>query len=198
MKKVGPDRYEQVGKPLVLIVYRAHFHRDSDDGRHLLELPQQGAELWAVSNLVNIVLSSHEYWITERLIQHATHLRVTPVHDIPKQPVIAALKKFRSGAFHQDVPSGVLDEVYGKVGGRLRFLTHGAKAPDMLRACESTLQKERRWILSQCWILGEEMDDDAEALQEFCAAAMVLAKTLVERETAARRDKNNDGSILVF
>lgn len=34
----------------------------------------------------------------------------------------------------------------------------------------------------QCWILGEEMDDDVMDQQKYASAAMVLAKALVDKE----------------
>lgn len=195
MEKIALRRYERVGKPLVLIINGAHLIRDNEDGQHLLELIQQRAELWAASNLVTVVLNADEYWITERLTSRATRLAVMPVRDIPQKEAIAALKSFRKRTFLENVSKDVLAQVYANVGGRLRFLDDVAKSPDMLQACQSILEKEKRWFLSQCWILGGDMDDDAEDQQEFCAAAMVLAKALVKREAAELGRPGCDGQL---
>ncbi|KAI5857337.1 hypothetical protein GGS23DRAFT_388198 [Durotheca rogersii] len=195
MEKIALKRQEKAGKPLVLIINGIHLLQDDEGGRHLLELIQQRAELWAASSLVNVVLNSDEYWITERLMMRATRLRVLPVRDIPKGPAIAALRSFRYAAFQEDVSTDILGQVYDKVGGRLRFLSQIAKSPNMIDACDSICEKEKRWFLSQCWILGKEMDSNAEGQQEFCAAAMVIAKALVEREEAMGEDEKRDGRL---
>lgn len=58
----------------------------------------------------------------------------------------------------------------------------------MVSVCEFLCEREKHWLLSQCWILGEDMDDDVEDEQKCCAAAMVLARALVEKgkEMAAK------------
>ncbi|KAF7534530.1 hypothetical protein G7054_g6140 [Neopestalotiopsis clavispora] len=186
MEKLALARREALGKPLVLIINGIHLIPDNDDGRNLLDLLQQRAELWAASHLVTVVLNSDEYWVTERLMGLATRMQVFPVHDIPRDLAIKSLRKFRAKGFGERVSSDVLNQVYDKIGGRLRFLVQVGKSPDMLRACDSIYDKEKRWFLSQCWILGETMDDDAEDHQEACAAAMLLAKALVDREDMMR------------
>ncbi|CAH0002488.1 unnamed protein product [Clonostachys byssicola] len=128
MEKIALYRRETVGRPLVLIINRAHLLRDDDEGRHLLDVIQQRAELWAASKLVTIVFNSDEYWIEERLNPQALRLRVLPVHDIPQNVAITALKSFRSKMFSEDVPLDTLEQVYAKVGGRLRFLSLVAKS----------------------------------------------------------------------
>lgn len=191
MEKIALKRRNSTGKPLVLIMNGVHLLRNDQDGQNLLELIQQRAELWAASNLVTVVLNSDDYWITERLISQATRLRLISIHDIPKATVIDSLRTFRSKNFGEDVSDGDLQRVYSKIGGRLRFLTQVAKETDMFAACDSICEKEKRWLLSQCWILGQTMDDDAEDQQEFCAAALVLAKTLVDRSEENTSEKSN-------
>lgn len=41
---------------------------------------------------------------------------------------------------------------------------------------------EKTWFLTQCGILGSEMDDDVMDQQKYASAAMVLAKALVDME----------------
>ncbi|KAI1378029.1 hypothetical protein F4677DRAFT_414250 [Hypoxylon crocopeplum] len=195
MEKIALKRQEQVGRPLVLIINGTHFLRDDDDGRHLLELLQQRAELWATSKLVTVVLNSDEHWTTERLQRHATRLQVIPVRDIEKHIAVESVKKFRSKAFHEDVSSQVLDQVYSKIGGRLRFLSQVAKSPDMLKTCNTICEKERQWLLDQCWILGKDMDPGAEDHQDICASAMIMAKALIAKEKAMAEDRSRDGRL---
>ena len=195
MEKIALKRQKETGRPLVLIINGAHLLQDNEDGRHLLELIQQRAELWAASNLVTVVFNSDEYWIFERLMRQATRLRVLPVHDIPKATVIPALKEFRARHFREDVSTETLEQVYSKVGGRLRFLNRAAKSSDMLRVCKLICEDEKRWFMNQCWILGKEMDPAAEEHQDFCSAAMILARALVQREDALRASGNPEGRL---
>ena len=177
-------RRERVGRPLVLIINSAHLLRNDEDGRDLLELIQQRAEQWAASNLVTVVFNSDDYWVYERLRQHATRMEVLPVLDLPRDQALAALVQYR-GKYHKEVTEPkVLEEVYNKVGGRLSFLNRVAKSQDMLKACDEICQAEKTWFLNKCWILGEEMDDDVMDQQKYASAAMVLAKALVDQEKA--------------
>ncbi|KAK8117691.1 uncharacterized protein PG998_005972 [Apiospora kogelbergensis] len=200
MEKIALTRKEKVGKPLVLIITGAHLIRDDEDGQDLLELVQQRAEMWAASNLVTVVFNSDEYWITERLMWEATRMRVTPVRDIPKSVAIQALREFRAKSLGEDVPSPVLHQVYDKIGGRLRHLTRVARSPDMLEACETICDRERRWLMSQCWILGGDLDPGAEDSQDIASSAMLLARALVQKEKAMRAagahtPNDNDGRL---
>lgn len=80
--------------------------------------------------------------------------------DLPKDKAIAALKSFRDHYFHEQLQPEVLEAVYNKVGGRLSYLNRIAKANDLMQLCNHICEGEKRWFLSKCWILGEEMDDD--------------------------------------
>ncbi|KAK7393993.1 hypothetical protein QQX98_013220 [Neonectria punicea] len=195
MEKVALKRKKAHGRPLVLILNGVHLLRDNEDGRNLLELVQQRAELWAASKLVTVVLNSNDYWITERLTHEATRLRVMPVHDLSKVSAIECIKKVRDRVFHEEVPTSILDYVYSKIGGRLRFLSHVANSPNMVEACNSICEQEKRWLLNQCWVLGEELDPAGEEQQDTCTGAMVLAKVLVEKQQAMEKE-GIAGSIL--
>ncbi|KAI0202428.1 hypothetical protein F4808DRAFT_75422 [Astrocystis sublimbata] len=186
MEKIALKRKEQVGKPLVLIITGAHLVRDDADGQDLLELVQQRAELWAASNLVTIIFVSDDYWTLERLMWQATRLRVTTVHDVPRDTAITALRAFRAENYKEDVPASILEQVYDKVGGRLSFLSRVAKSDDMVRACDAICEREKRWLLSHYWILGEDLDPGGETQQDLSSAAMLLAKTLVDKEREMR------------
>ena len=182
LEKIALDRRKNVGRPLVLIINSVHLLRDDEDGQDLIELIQQRAEQWAASNLVTIVLNSDDYWVYERLKQLATRMEVLPVLDLPKSAAITALKQYRSRYFNEEPSITVLTNIYDKVGGRLTFLNHVARSPDMVRTCEEIKEREKTWFLSKCWILGEEMDDDVMDQQKYASAAMVLAKALVDQE----------------
>ena len=182
LEKVALTRRARIGRPLILIINSAHLLRDDDDGRDLLELIQQRAEQWAASNLATIIINSDDYWVYERLKQLATRMEVTAIMDLSKEEAMHALKKYRM-KYRGEVPSpSILEQVYNKVGGRLTYLNRVARNRDMLQVCDDINMKEKTWFLNQCWILGEEMDDDVMDQQKYASAAMVLAKALVDRE----------------
>ena len=182
LEKVALRRRDTVGKPVVLIINSTHLLRDDEDGRDLLELIQQRAEQWAASNLVTVVFNSDDYWVYERLKQYSTRMDVLPVLDLPKDQAISALRQYRVKNFKEETSNKVLEEIFDRVGGRLTFLNRVAKSPDMLETCDDICRTERTWFLNKCWILGEGMDDDVMDQQKYAAAAMVLAKALVDQE----------------
>lgn len=182
LEKVALTRRNNGKKPMVLIINSAHLIRDNDDGRDLLELMQQRAEAWCAGNLLTVVFNSDEYWVYERLKQHATRMEVIPVVDLTKDKALVALRKYRKKYFHEDPPEELLEKVYERIGGRLSFLNGVAKAHDMLKVCDEICRKEKTWFLNQCWILGEAMDDDVMNQQKYASAAMVMAKALVDKE----------------
>ncbi|KAI4723624.1 hypothetical protein E4T48_00141 [Aureobasidium sp. EXF-10727] len=183
LEKVALRRRANVGRPLIMIINNMHLLRDDEDGRDLLELLQQRAEQWAASNLATIIFNSDDYWVYERLKQLATRMVVMPVPDLPRDKAMMALSNYRA-RYHSNQPldSEILEQVYQKVGGRLAFLNRVAKSNDMLQTCEDICRAEKTWLLSQTWILGEEMDDDVMDQQKYASAAMVLAKALVDKE----------------
>ena len=182
LEKVALKRRNKVHRPLIIIVNSMHLLRDDDEGRDLLELLQQRAEQWAASNLATVIFNSDDYWIYERLKQYATRMNVIPILDLNKPKALSALANYRE-KFHGEEPNrDILEQVYEKVGGRLSYLGRVAKAQDMLQTASEICQMEKTWFLNKCWILGGEMDDDVMDQQKYAAAAMVLAKTLVELE----------------
>ncbi|KAJ4293045.1 hypothetical protein N0V88_005709 [Collariella sp. IMI 366227] len=94
----------------------------------------------------------------------------------------AALRNYRERYMRETPSPEILEKIYDRVGGRLNFLNRVAKSKDMLAACEKIKQVEKTWFLNQCWILGEEMDDDVMDQQKWAAAAVVLATALVDKE----------------
>ncbi|KAK1142929.1 hypothetical protein N8T08_007170 [Aspergillus melleus] len=189
LEKVALKRKSKLNKPLTLIINNIHFLPDSAEGQHLLTLLQQRAELWAASELVTLVFTSDEYRTTETLRPHATRMQVLNVRDVPKEVAIPAMQAYRKEKFNETMSVDILSQAYDRVGGRLIFLEQVARSRDLFRMCESICEKEKRWLLSQCWILGAEMDDKAEEQQDYCHAAMILAKALVELENKQVKPK---------
>ncbi|KAH7134695.1 hypothetical protein B0J13DRAFT_597584 [Dactylonectria estremocensis] len=182
LEKVAMVKRRERGKPLIVIVNQMHLLRDDEDGRDLIELLQQRAEQWAAANLVTMVFNSDDYWVYERFKQLATRMEVMSVVDLPKAHAVSALQRYRLKYFGERMSDEQLEDVYERVGGRLSFLSRVAKSSDMLATCEEIKDIEKRWFLNQCWILGMEMDDDVMDQQKWAAAAMVLAKALVEKD----------------
>ena len=182
LEKVALKRRAAVGRPLVLIINSTHLLRNDDDGRDLLELIQQRAEQWAASNLVTVVFNSDDYWVYERLKQYSTRMDVLPVLDLPKEQAMSALRQYRARHFKENPPTNLLEKIFDRVGGRLTFLNRVARSPDMLKTCDHICEIEKTWFLNKCWILGEGVDDDVMDQQKYAAAAMVLAKALVDQE----------------
>lgn len=172
LEKVAMKKRKEKGKPLVVIVNQIHLLRNEEEGRDLIELLQQRAEQWAAANLVTMVFNSDDYWVYERLKQLATRMEVLPVHDLPKEQAIDALAKYRT-RYHGKQPSdNDLEQIYNEVGGRLSFLNRVAKSNNMLEMCDKIYEIEKRWFLNQCWILGEEMDDDVMDQQKWAVSIL--------------------------
>jgi len=185
MEKVALRLRKRRGKPLLMIINNIHLFKDDEAGKHLLEILQQRAEIWAGNELVTTVFTSDEFWTLERLTPHATNMHVMNIRDVRKDVVTKALQQYRARYHNEDVPQTILDQVFAKVGGRLIFLNQVAKSRDMLDTCKQINRREKSWFLNNCWILGDSMDDDVEEQQKFCAAAIVLARALVLCETEA-------------
>ncbi|KAI9147663.1 hypothetical protein HJFPF1_12693 [Paramyrothecium foliicola] len=181
LEKVAITQRKKKGRPLVVIVNQLHLLRNDEDGRDLIELLQQKAEQWAAANIVTMVFNSDDYWVYERLKLLATRMEVLPVTDLDKEQASRALRKYRARYMKENLTDEQIEEVYQRVGGRLSFLNRVAKAKDMLQACERIKDIEKKWFLNQCWILGSGMDDDVMNQQKWAAAAMVLAKALVDK-----------------
>jgi hypothetical protein len=184
LEKVALSMRKRRGKPLLMIINNIHLFKDDEAGKHLLEILQQRAEIWAGNELVTTVFTSDEFWTLERLIPHATNMHILNIRDVHKNVVTKALKQYRARYHNEEVSQSVLDEVFAKVGGRLIFLNQVAKSRDMLDTCKQINKREKSWFLNNCWILGDSMDDDVEEQQKYCAAAIVLARALVLREEA--------------
>jgi hypothetical protein len=168
MEKVALDLRKKRGRPLMLIINNIHLFKDDADGQSLLEILQQRAEIWSANELITTIFTSDENWTFERLTPHATNMQTVTIRDVTRDDVIPALQQYRARFHNEGVPQSILEEVYAKIGGHLIFLTQVAKADDMLAACQHINRKEKAWLLAQCWILGDSMDDDVEDQQKFC------------------------------
>ncbi|KAH4116365.1 hypothetical protein HBH47_169070 [Parastagonospora nodorum] len=186
LEKVALSMRKSRHKPLLMIINNIHLFKPDEGGKHLLEILQQRAEIWASNELVTVVFTSDEHWTLERLIPHATNMHVHNIKDVRKDVVLDSLRRYRARFHNEDVPQSILDEVFAQVGGRLIFLNQVSKSRDMLDTCKQINRREKSWFLNQCWILGDTMDDDVEEQQKFCAAAIILARALVLREQTIR------------
>ena len=193
LEKVALKRRDETNRPLILIINSTHLLRDDEAGRDLLELLQQRSEQWAASNLATVIYNSDDYWVYERLKQHATRMNVIPILDLSKPKAIAALRNYRRKYHAEDPEPQILEQVYNLVGGRLSYLGRVAKSPDMLSTCALICSSEKTWFLNQCWILGSEMDDDVMDQQKYASAAMVLAKALVDMEAEMESTYDPEG-----
>lgn len=153
-----------------MIINQMHLIRDDEDGKDLFELLQQRAEQWAASNLVTMVFNTDDYWVYEQFKQLATRMEVLSVQDLPKAPATAALKRYRSRYFGEKLSDDLATQIYDRVGGRLTFLNRVAKSKDMLQTCDDIKEVEKTYFLNQCWILGEEMDDDVMDQQKWAVS----------------------------
>ncbi|KAL4885090.1 hypothetical protein BJY04DRAFT_181362 [Aspergillus karnatakaensis] len=197
LEKVAMKRRRMGKAPLILIINSTHLVRDDANGQDLLEMIQQRAEQWSASNLVTTVFNSDDYWVYERLKRYATRMETIPIADLSKGQAMTALRKYRQEYFNERLSDEILQEIYNKVGGRLSFLSRVAKAPDVMKLCDSICEAEKTWFLNKCWILGEEMDDDVMDQQKFASAAMVMAKALVDKEQSMEKVYDEDrGHIL--
>jgi len=168
LEKVAIKNRDKGGRPFVLIINSLHLLRDDENGNDLLELLQQRAEQWCATSLITVVFNSDDYWIYERLRQHATRMDLVPVTDLTKDKAIAALKIYRRKWFRHESPDeSVFKDVYDRVGGRMAYLSRVAKASDMIQACKDICVREKTWFLNKCWILGEPMDDDVMDQQKY-------------------------------
>jgi hypothetical protein len=87
-----------------------------------------------------------DYWVYERLKQHAIRMELVPVCDIPRNQAVTALSRHRSASFDvQDAPELLsqvnqmrlnLIEMYDLVGGRLGFLSKVANKQDLTAEAE--------------------------------------------------------------
>lgn len=113
------------------------------------------------------MFNSDDYWVYERLKRYAARMEVIPVSDLPKDKAMAALKKYRTQYFGEELPLETIEHIYDRVGGRLSYLNRVAKAEDMTKLCNEICEAEKKWFLNKCWILGEEMDDDVMDEQKY-------------------------------
>lgn len=169
LEKVAIRHRETHGRPLVLVINDIHhIQDDTENGRRLLTLLQQRAESWAAGELLTVVFTSDEYRTSDLLRLHAARMNVLNVRDITVDLAVQSLKEYWLHAFWEEVPVETLERIYSMVEGRLSFVDEIAKSRDILKTCESICERERRWFLKKCWILGKNMHEGAKEQQEYC------------------------------
>lgn len=108
-------------RPLILLINSLHLLQDDEVGNSLLEMLQQKAETWADAGIITVILnryfdnfqaySSDDYWVYERLKQHATRMELVPIRDIPRADAITALSHHRLARYGVQDPPEVLHKV---------------------------------------------------------------------------------------
>ncbi|CAG8399190.1 unnamed protein product [Penicillium salamii] len=151
--KPNQKRKGGVTSPLVLIISNIHHIPDDADGRHLLTLLQQPAELWAANGLATLFFTSDEYHSVEALRLHATRMQMLNVQDIPRDLAMLSLGAYRKARHDQEAPLDLLDGIYDRVGGRLVFLDQIARSSDMVKAADAICRLEKHWLLSPFQVL---------------------------------------------
>jgi len=94
-----------------MIINSLHLLQDNEDGASLLELLQQKAETWAEAGIVTMVFCSDDYWVYERLKQHATQMELVPISDIPRGQAVTALSQHRLTRYGLEESPEILSRV---------------------------------------------------------------------------------------
>ncbi|BFZ63843.1 hypothetical protein YB2330_004980 [Saitoella coloradoensis] len=184
LEKVAVQHRKVHKKPLVFVINGLHFLQDNDDGNALLELLQQRAETWAASGILTMIFNSDDYWVYERMKQHAARMILINVTDLDYTDATSALQKYRLRYFGETVSEPELTKVWKLVGGRLQFLNRIAKEEDMLQAAKDINEMEKTWLWNRCSMI-EDHDDDVMDQQKYASAAFTLALALVKAEQEA-------------
>ncbi|ODV93275.1 hypothetical protein PACTADRAFT_77653 [Pachysolen tannophilus NRRL Y-2460] len=182
LEEVAVKRVKATGKPLILVINNAHLIRDDPDGNNLVELLQQKAENLSGAGLVTMIFNSDDYWLYERLKKLGTRLEVINVRDLNREQSVKAIKVARLRYFQQPISDELANKVYDLIGGRPQHLSHVAGHADMITSCHEIIDGEKTWLLNQCGLLGNNMDDDVMASGKFSSSAMLLMKELVDMD----------------
>lgn len=174
--------------PLIIIINNSHLIKENEEGVKLLELLQQKAESLSGSLLVTMIFNSDDYWIYEKLKRLGTRLELINVRDFNRKETISVLKFIR-GKFYPSLerPDLVLsdkmcNQIYDLIGGRPQHISQVARHENVIKACHEIIDREKTWFLSQCGLLGEEMDDDVMEFGKFSLSAMLLMREFVEMD----------------
>lgn len=174
--------------PLIIIINNSHLIKENEEGVKLLELLQQKAESLSGSLLVTMIFNSDDYWIYEKLKRLGTRLELINVRDFNRKETISVLKFIR-GKFYppSERPDLILgdsmcNQIYDLIGGRPQHISQVARHENVIKACHEIIDREKTWFLSQCGLLGEEMDDDVMEFGKFSLSAMLLMREFVEMD----------------
>lgn len=174
--------------PFIIIINNSHLIKENEEGVKLLELLQQKAESLSGSLLVTMIFNSDDYWIYEKLKRLGTRLELINVRDFNRAETVSVLKFIR-GKFYPptDRPDLALsdkmcNQIYDLIGGRPQHISQVARHENVLKACHEIIDREKTWFLSQCGLLGEEMDDDVMEFGKFSLSAMLLMREFVEMD----------------
>lgn len=174
--------------PLIIIINNSHLIKENEEGIKLLELLQQKAESLSGSLLVTVIFNSDDYWIYEKLKRLGTRLELINVRDFNRIETVSVLKFIR-GKFYPSseradlaLDDSTCNKIYDLIGGRPQHIGQVARHEDVIKACHEIIDREKTWFLSQCGLLGEEMDDDVMEFGKFSLSAMLLMREFVEMD----------------
>lgn len=174
--------------PFIIIINHSHLIKENEEGVKLLELLQQKAETLSGSLLVTIIFNSDDYWIYEKLKRLGTRLELINVRDFNRGETVSVLKFIR-GKFYPptkrpdlELNDSMCNKIYDLIGGRPQHISQVARHENVIKACHEIIDREKTWFLSQCGLLGEEMDDDVMEFGKFSLSAMLLMREFVEMD----------------
>lgn len=183
LEELSLQNQKKNGKePLVMIINHSHLIKDNEEGVKLLELLQQKAESLCGAGLLTLIFNSDDYWVYEKLKRLGTKLELINVRDFTRSEAVQALKHIRLTHFAETLNEHECNIVYNLIGGRPQHLAQVAKHPDILKACNEIIDREKTWFLNQCGLLGMDMDDDVMEFGKFSSAAMTLMKEFVDMD----------------
>lgn len=191
LEEVAVNRVKKTGSPLIFVINNAHLIRDDADGINLVELLQQKAETLSGSGLVTMIFNSDDYWLYERLKKLGTRLEVVNVRDLNKVDLIDLLRLSRGKNFDEVVDDSTLSQIYQLIGGRPQHLAYVAAHKDMISLCHSIIDREKTWLLNQCSLLGDGMDDDVMESGKFSTSLFLLVQALVDMDRKRTMDGLN-------
>ncbi|KZO90345.1 hypothetical protein CALVIDRAFT_603010 [Calocera viscosa TUFC12733] len=179
--RIAPKR----GKPLVLVVNNLHQLQNDAEGRRMVRLLQQRAEVWAESGILTIVFCSDDFWPYTVLRKAANRLQVMSISDLSQAEAVCTLRLIRQEVGAEDTEQQ-LREAVRYTGGRLAVLNRVGRSADVVAAAKETLAREKSWLLSQIGLIPEH-DDDVLDEQKWASSSWLLLREFVRLQKEMER-----------
>ncbi|KAJ7928435.1 hypothetical protein B0H13DRAFT_982567 [Mycena leptocephala] len=178
LEKVALKIARRRGKPLVLIFNNIHFFNNDDQGRGMLLQLQQRAEAWAASGIVTCVFMTDDFWPFSVMRKTASRMHVLSIYDLDYREAMHATMGMHMSMQKKTIPTSVLREAIGMVGGRLSYLNKVARAKDMVEMAKELLVVEMAWLRSQIGLIPD-LDDDVMNQQKWSSCSWLLLQEFV-------------------